>query len=263
MHKTKGGKVVYDAERIKKDADAIAVAKYIGMEVIQKGSRFYVRCPGHEKRLGKPDKQIGNCVLTDKGYFCFACREKVSTVDMVMEFTGCSYPEALETIADTCGGIDLYRMDGSSRQQKPTTLKPDDLEVIGLNPSSGEMIAMTVINATYAPHDACEGAYAVRMDDLYLVCRRQARLSIQRLQQDDEALYNRIIAEKAGEAVRRYEKALSEFGSRDAAKADIVYELFSEDGCLDSNVFRQLQQVLKARCRRAKEIRDEYSKRLV
>ena len=83
--------------------DAASVADYIGMEVVKRGANLCIRCPGHEKRLGKPDNNIGNAVLTQRGYRCFACDTFVNMVNMVREYEGCNYWDALNIIAKAAG----------------------------------------------------------------------------------------------------------------------------------------------------------------
>lgn len=83
--------------------DAASVADYIGIEVVKRGANLCIRCPGHEKRLGKPDNNIGNAVLTQRGYRCFACDTFVNMVNMVREHQDCNYWDAVNIIAKAAG----------------------------------------------------------------------------------------------------------------------------------------------------------------
>ena len=89
-----------DIRKLCMEADAEVVADYIQMDTRRKGKYTYILCPGHEKRLGHPDVNIGNCVLKENGYYCWACGTFVSTHDMVMEYTGCSSDEAYTIMAE-------------------------------------------------------------------------------------------------------------------------------------------------------------------
>ena len=56
-----------DIRKLCMEADAEVVADYIQMDTRRKGKYTYILCPGHEKRLGHPDVNIGNCVLKENG----------------------------------------------------------------------------------------------------------------------------------------------------------------------------------------------------
>ena len=60
-----------DIKRLMDEADARTVAEFLGMQIVKKGKYDFIQCPGHEKRLGKPDSHIGNAVLLKNGYKCF------------------------------------------------------------------------------------------------------------------------------------------------------------------------------------------------
>ena len=79
-----------DIKRLMDEADARTVAEFLGMQIVKKGKYDFIQCPGHEKRLGKPDSHIGNAVLLKNGYKCFACNTFIPTAEMVMEYTGCN-----------------------------------------------------------------------------------------------------------------------------------------------------------------------------
>ena len=132
----------YDIQAIANNCDTEVVANAIGMEV----SKGKIRCPGHLDRLGKYDNRIGNAVLTKNGYHCFACGCSVSVFNMVMEHyknylgTEISFYDAVQIVAETCGGKEFYQMDDEKIQEKDKKkkeitsfiLSQEELKCIGI-----------------------------------------------------------------------------------------------------------------------------------
>ena len=69
------------------------LVEFLGIDHEIKGSYTYIKCPGHLKRVGKVDNNFGNCILTEKGYHCFACKggTTVGLIDMVQELQDCEH----------------------------------------------------------------------------------------------------------------------------------------------------------------------------
>ena len=124
-----------DLKQLAEDTSSVDVARALGMKVYRKGSRDFICCPGHEKRLGKKDSNPTNAVLTNRGYHCFACGASVSTADMIVEYTGWSLHRAFEFMAEVNGGAELYLDDGEVADQKThIALSEDELQALGLDP---------------------------------------------------------------------------------------------------------------------------------
>lgn len=115
-----------DKAQILRDADPEIVAEYIGIPMQRKGSRMSILCPSH------PDKHFGNCHLTRYGYHCFSCGASGDVIKMVQEFTDCSFSEALEIVADTCGGADKYNVNSLKQEDIRSFLKPAQRQAIDL-----------------------------------------------------------------------------------------------------------------------------------
>lgn len=113
-----------------KDADAVEIAAAIGMKIYPKGRNNFILCPGHEKRLGKPDINPTNAIITHDGYYCFGCGCFVRTPEMIMEFLGCDKKEAFRIIMDSLGGEDLYL--NSYENEKRFTLSGEEIKALGL-----------------------------------------------------------------------------------------------------------------------------------
>ena len=252
---------MYDINALLDAADALTVAQHLGIEIKRKGSRNFIRCPGHESRLGKPDYKISNCVLFDKGYKCFACGESVGIIQMVQEVTGCSFAEALDIIADTCGGSSLYQTTNkkSSTPQKQA-LRKEDLEIIGINPDFDEFNGI-IINGYNSPiyvDSSKIKTYVIKKGHEYLVCQKKEMLTLSKILTKNKKLYRQIVAQKAKEAMIKYETALRVFCSRDAEKANVVFDLLNEGGQISDDVFFKLANEFQTKYWRAKEIYEEY-----
>lgn len=124
-----------DIKAINDCSTAYEVARYIGIEMEQKGNYTMIRCPGHRLRLGKDDGKIGNAWLTKHGYTCKACNVFVNTHDMVMEFLNCDSHEAYITMANAMGRPDLIDAENAVQVELPKIkLSKDELKYLKLNP---------------------------------------------------------------------------------------------------------------------------------
>ena len=244
-----------DKESLLAEANAIEVAKYIGMRVEKRGANYFTLCPGHEKRIGKPDLNIGNCVLYENGYRCLACDpDKTHDVfDMVQEFTGCSFPEALQTVAEIYGGESLFA--SNTQATEKLTLSSEDLKLIGLK-SSGKKVSPC--NGSYKHFEPEEGTFIEKVGDEYLSMSTPSTDSLLALKKSDEKEFRRLIAKHAEAAGKKYCKAIKDFGSRSAPKATIVFDLFEEGGGVDDSVFYGIVNALKKKAWRCKEIYETY-----
>jgi hypothetical protein len=248
----KGVRIMIDKELLLEEADAITVAEYLGMEMQKKGSNIFICCPGHEKRLGKPDTRISNCVLVEKGYKCFACNKYVGVIDMVMEYTGCSYPEALTIVADACGGVALYDSDEKHVVFDKLPLSMSDMELLGLKPRIQEYPVLNASDQEFEIED-----YLCRcVDGEFLMYEKRFRPSLNKMYRDNRRGYNILIAAKAKEAISKYEAAIEAYCSKDASKANLIFDIFNTDGYLDSQTMVDLKAIFQKRLWRLKEIYD-------
>lgn len=61
----------------------LSVCEEFDIETRQKSNRYWIRCPAHKRVLGKEDRNISNCVLTKRGFHCWACGTTGDIFDMV------------------------------------------------------------------------------------------------------------------------------------------------------------------------------------
>ena len=245
-----------DKQALLAEANAIDVAKYIGMDVVHRGANYFIPCPGHKKRLGREDTTIGNCVLYPNGYRCMACDPDVThdVFDMVQEFTNCSFPEALQTVAEIYGGEAVFASDDNAPIEK-LPLSQKDLELIGLK-FNGKKFSPT--NGSYEHFEPMQGTSIDKVGNEYLCCKSPSTDSLLNLKKTNPKEFNRLIARKAREAGIKYSNAVRKYGNRNSSDAAKVFDLFESDGGVDDSVFIGIANALKRKAWRCKEIYDTY-----
>lgn len=151
------------------DADAREVARAIGMKMYPKGRNTFILCPGHEIRLGKPDTNPTNAVISKDGYYCFGCGCFIRTPEMVSEFLGCDTGEALRIIADTLGGEDLYAED--LPWKKYLTLTENQIRTLRFDPMyDGQIPFSEILRETPDMAVRLIRKRAAEMEDVYKKC---------------------------------------------------------------------------------------------
>lgn len=246
-----------DKDLLLAEVNAIKIAEYIGMTVVKRGDNYFIPCPGHQKRIGKEDTNIGNCVLYENGYLCYSCDPgKIHDVfDMVQEFTGCSFPEALQTIAEFYGGEEVFA--SNSPIVEKLTLSDKDLKLIGL---VNNCKSVCPENASYCHFEPSEGTTIQKKDDEYLLMSVSPPPSLLKLKKENIDAYNELIATCAYNTGCHLRKAIENYTSRNASGAATVYEYFEQNGGVDDSVFFGLRNALLEKIWRCKEIYDSHKK---
>ncbi len=261
----------YDEERILEEADAEAVFEFLGLEIRRSGSRRQIYCPGHEKRLGKPDRKMGSCFITPKGYHCYACDVTVNLVNAVMEIEDCTYKEALGIIADSLGGRELYTTSGKKEaSETEKILKEDDLKLIGLVPTVSFDIPANVFaskeeineyNKTLNVDETAErkpllspklDAYS--SDDTYLGVYHQ-NVSLKSVFQESPMDYYYLVKTKALEAMEKYKAYLDGFEdpkSVETTKLELLIKIAGQD--FNDGVLFDFKTIFREWYNRSKEI---------
>lgn len=245
-----------DKKALLQEANAIEVAQYIGMTVEKKGANYFTLCPGHKKRMGREDINIGNCVLYPNGYRCMACDPDTThdVFDMVQEFTGCSFPEALQTVAEIYGGENLFASTDNTITEK-LPLSSDDLKLIGLKPHGQKF---SPINGSYEHFEPDAGNSIKKINNEYLLCKSPSSESLINLRKNNPKEFNRLIARKAKEAGEKYCRTIKRCKNRTSPDAGKVFDLFEKDGSIDDSTFISIVNALKRKAWRCKEIFDVY-----
>lgn len=263
----------YDKEAIAAIADPEVVANYIGIETQRHGAYTFIRCPSHEKMLGKADTKIGNCIISNrgkKGFKCFACGAHGDVFDMVTAFMGCSYPEALKIVGDACGGANSFiEKQKGGFKKKPSVLSAEDLELIGLSHTyavekSDE--GCLLYNVSSKKEKGTEKIGCIRRGDEFLLFQKTERANIRELKLHDPGNYYLLVERKAEEAVEKYQAALNDCDSKRSTLYKDLVILFSTDGKysyhaeLPEETIDKIKEALEKKRKRAEEILNECRK---
>ena len=120
---------MFDRNALLNDIDIESYADYLGIEKKRRGTRTFIRCPGHLKRLGKADRNISNAILTGQGYYCFTCNEYHNAIDMTQETDGCDFKTAAKKICIFLGK-DYFKKTDEKPLKCP--ISKEDLKLIGI-----------------------------------------------------------------------------------------------------------------------------------
>lgn len=218
-----------EIRQLMEECQAEIVAEYLQMDMIQKGNRKYITCPGHEARLGKPDLHIGNAELRKRGYICYACHEFVNTHDMVMEVTGCSSAEAYRIMVDAMG----YEMNSNGKESMDIPrirLSKWEASIIGLYPKFRELV-----NQSSEKDDK-----ALVYDGLY------------ELYKANHDIYYSLIIRKAEKAHEKYLFCREHYADVKADMAYVIYHLLGEK--FDNSIYAKIRLELDDRIERCERI---------
>lgn len=75
-----------DYKKLSEDLTPLDVCKYLGIKTRRSGKNIFLRCPAHEKIIGRTDKNISNCILGNSFRFafkCFSCGASGSVIDLI------------------------------------------------------------------------------------------------------------------------------------------------------------------------------------
>ena len=127
--------------------DMEAYVDYLGIEKRRAGTRTFIRCPSHLKNLGKEDRKISNAVICGKGYYCYACGEYHSVIDMAQMVLGCDFKGAVKNIEKFLGKN--YEIEGDKKDplSDKCPLSKDELRLIGFDLKKGFSRAYTGVTA--------------------------------------------------------------------------------------------------------------------
>ena len=120
-------------KELQSNADPEVVAEAFGIPMEVKANRVSIECPSHYRVLGKRDGRLGNCVLTNHGYHCFACGTTGNVIRMVADYLNMPLDTFEDTLA-VAGEIaskcypEYIEEDGKEfRQKAPARKRPFDL----------------------------------------------------------------------------------------------------------------------------------------
>lgn len=203
----------YDVKAVCAAVRAEQVIQYLGIDHLTRGGRLYIRCP----EPSHADRNIGNCVVRDTGYHCFACGGHGSMVDLVMKSQNMGFVEAVETLADIAGGRHLFVQEGeATRQWAPsaTTLSNVGLSTTLTPNASPDVPKVAEIWKAYGdkPIKLAAAETAKRMKAMADEASRQGKLGtrIAQLLGDANGVTDEMFARFRKECTARYIQAMKE-----------------------------------------------------
>lgn len=217
-------KMVYNSHADKKQLLDIVncndAAEALGLKKIRKNGKWYVECPFHPHLVGRKDRHIGNCYITESGRFCkcWSCGGKGNAIDMVVNYLNLPFSEAVDWLAaqkapqlinDT-----WVESAKAAERKKPCPISSDDLESIGMKTTEiqcpigmaaskyeARMSGMDFDSILY-PEIADEG------DDYVILCKN-VMYSPQDLFETSEQEFYRLVLDKAAAVKKNCEESMA------------------------------------------------------
>lgn len=191
-------------------SDAILVAEALGIPMQKIGSRISILCPQHE------DRHFGSCFLNEHGYHCFACHARGSAIDLVRQVNQVNFFDACKFVAEMFGCENLLGVGGEG-EDKPFHRPLPDKNVLTLLGLSDVYTIKGVVEAI-SPYSPLANTKDMRKaltfepqkdgEGMYLLEEVIARRPMQGLCDEDPAMLDYIILNKAVELKERYKKML-------------------------------------------------------
>lgn len=177
-------------ERVKDETDILDVAEYFDLDCVAKGGRTYVKCPEHLKNTGHEDMNIGNCVLYENGYHCFACGGHGDTISLIANHLRISYYDAACQIA--CAfGIPI------TGEYNYLPLNHKELDALHLVPAAKALVPLSY-------GDKCNG----RFDGQGYVHYEKHTENLADLYKEDKRTFINIVRGKVAEWTPVYEQGI-------------------------------------------------------
>ena len=184
-----------DKEKIREDANAIVVAESLGFAVHRNGTgRCQILCPAHN------DKHLGSCFLDERGFKCFSCGQKGDVFRLVQLKLNVGFEEALEYVADVCGGAEYYRSEDYARiKDRGQFISKKEQDVIGIK--DGPIYVTAGYTEDYAEAKKyLEEGYRVDSDTEvedhppgYIIQKLAVSSPLLELYREDNETYHRLI----------------------------------------------------------------------
>ena len=241
----------YDIEKIKEELRPIMIILYLSVRYIRRGKNIYILCPDHERKTGRADQNIGNCVLGNtfyNAYHCFGCGATGNCFQLIASLASLDakkdFRKILEIASEACGGKELFsshhetmskRKNNIIEEKNLNILSKDQLQLIGLNIHSYPYIYTEYFsdNQKIDVDGLIKDADYHRLDNLgfpsisYLT-QKWLNYSINSVLNSSEETYSFIVKHKAKEAMEKYKNFSNRDWKQFADKLGMV-ELYNLD----------------------------------
>lgn len=246
---------MYDTDSLIQSATPQTVAEAIGLSIVRKGSHTYCECPSHEKRLGKKDSNVSNCVLTAHGYHCFSCGAKGDVIQMVMDYCNMPFVKAAELVSSITGGN--YTLEEETVKKQP--FSADELTLIGLtsiaNPDgdTGKEILGT---SRFRPENRC----FFRRGDEYVIYASEKKITLTQLYTESEDIYYTLIEKNAEIALKKYKELLDAFVNRGGETFEKIYNSLTIDGKVNGALLTAIRNIFFKNVQKTEKILEKAKK---
>ncbi len=203
----------YNIKLLLAEADCLTIADMLGINGTKKGKNHYIECPEHFKRTGKRETKFDNCILNERGYYCFSCGASGSIIKLVQNHQNKTEDEACKIICDLLGNEDRYIYAGKKAY---FPLTKEEVDAIGLLPyvKCENVLNMDIdkkqggsylkiISPKYRVKEEKRKSWDLSAD-YYLFGTYQTE-SLYNLYEEDKNAFTDIIVGKAKEAYNTYD----------------------------------------------------------
>lgn len=205
-------------EEIREAADPVVVARAVNMDIeddsaisLDSRRRISVLCPGHD------DHHYGSAFLMKDGCRCFVCNKTYDVFDMVRLQLNVGFEEAVGIVADICGGRErFFTAEASPSSYMPRVIGNKDQKLIGIYDKPIYTVH-SIVPAYAAPpiekgfrHDWYPGDPTTDEEDYVVIEECVCKNPLQELCMQDPDEYRRLIRDKAGESLEKYQEERKE-----------------------------------------------------
>lgn len=120
----------YDVERLREEADIEAVIDHLGIKTFRSGVNTFLHCPSPEHN----DRHPTNCYFS-RGWnhvFCQVCQKSFNAIDLIMWTTGCTFRQAIATLAEIEGNPEWAIAENDGETHEPPTVDRKSIRLIRL-----------------------------------------------------------------------------------------------------------------------------------
>lgn len=200
-------KYEYDKNRLKEESNTKIVAEEIGIKINQQDvisgrKNIGIICPDPNH----VDQHFGNCYIKPNGtYVCQSCNASGDVFDLVMRFCQVSFYDALEIVADICGGRERYQINKNDPipRHRRYPLNAKECELIGLHNNKIYCASYTTFDKSKIASGDRYSILDVEKDELptYLVEKCIEANPLMKLMKEDYDQYRMLVIQKSKEAI--------------------------------------------------------------
>ncbi len=204
----------YNIKLILAEADCSTIADMLGIVGVKKGKNNYIECPEHFKRTGKKESKFDNCILSERGYYCFSCGASGNVIRLVQNHLNKTEDEACKIICELLGNEERYIFTGKKTY---FPLSKEEIETIGLHPY---VKAENILNMDIDKSSSEDGPLKVIVPKFRVTKQRRENWDLSAdyylfgthhtetlysLYDEDKEVFNEIIIGKTIEAYKNYD----------------------------------------------------------